>query len=99
MVEEKALTDLQCGYQVHIRHVQIKIKYVEVLPHSFLTYGLWNHDDVSLCQPPENDLSNSLTVLFCNRYQDCVMKDIVLPLGERTPRFDLDVVFLEKLLG
>ena len=64
MVEEKALTDLQCGYQLHIGHVQIKIKYVEVLRHSFLAHGLWNHNDLSLCQPPENDLSDSLTVLL-----------------------------------
>ena len=52
----------------------------------------------SLCQPPENDLSDRLAVLFCNRYKDFVMEDIVLSLGERTPRFDLDVVFFEKLL-
>ena len=98
MIEEQALACLQSTYRIHIGSVEIKIKYIEVLRHSFLSNGLGNDDDVSLRQPTQYHLSDRLAVLLGNRCEHFVLEDVVLSLGKRAPRFDLDIVLSQELL-
>ena len=98
MVEEQTFAGLQRGYRLHIRRVQGKIKDVEVLRHPLLSNRLRNDDDIALRQPSENDLGDTLAVFFRDGRQHLVVKNIVLSLSERAPRFDLDIVFFEKFL-
>lgn len=64
MIKEEARPGVQLPDGVHIFLCQLKIKDVEVLDHSILSNRFGNDDDVSLRQPSEDDLRDSLAVLL-----------------------------------
>ena len=66
MIEKEACPGVQLPDGVHIFLCQLEIEYVEVLRHSILSNRFGNDDDVSLCQPSEDDLRDRLAVLLRN---------------------------------
>src|SRR5437868_1900552 len=99
MIEEETCAGIQPPDRVHIFLCQLEVEYVEVLRHPLLANGFGNDDDVPLRQPSEDDLRNRLTVLLRNRNKHFIAEDIVPSLSERSPRLDLNTVFLEELLS
>ena len=98
MIEEEARRRIEGAHRFHVLVPKFEIKNVEVLGHPLPTHGFRDDDNPSLYQPTQYYLRNRFAVLFGNRKQRLVMKDIVFSLGERTPGFDLDMVLLQKLL-
>lgn len=73
MIKEEARPSVQLRDGVHIFLCQLKVEYVEVLRHSLLSNGFGNDNDVSLCQPSEDDLCDRLAVLLRDRNEHFVI--------------------------
>ncbi len=99
MVEEEAVLRVQRCDRLHVVLIKLKIENAEVLDHALLTNRLGNCHHAALRQPAQDDLSHAFTVFFGDGEQNVVVENVVFTLGERTPGFDLDVVFCQEFLG
>ena len=98
MIEETGSPPYRAPDRFHILVFQLETKNVEVLGHPVPTNRLRDDDDSSLYQPTQDHLRNRFAVILGDREQQFVAENIVLSLGEGSPRFDLDVVFLKECL-
>ena len=99
VVEEGTLLAVQGCHRLHVLRTQLEVEDGEVLGHALLAHGLGDGHHAALRQPAQDHLRHALAVLPGHRLQGLVVEEVILALGERPPRLDLDVVFLEELLG
>lgn len=94
MVEETTHPRIQRKDGIHIFGAELKIEDVKVFNHSFLANRLWDHHYASLRQPAQDHLSNTFLVFPGDGEQQFILEDVVLPFCERSPGFNLNIVFL-----
>ena len=94
MVEEAAYLRIQRFYGIHIFSAQFKVEDVEILNNTLLADRLWDHHHSSVRQPAQDHLCDRFSVFSGNGKQQFILKDIVFTLRKRSPRFDLNIVFL-----
>ena len=66
MIKESGLLLIQCVDRCAVSFSKFKVKDINILNDSIRLYRFWNAYDPSLKQPSENNLSNALSVFFCD---------------------------------
>ena len=84
---------------LHFFFAELKIKYLEIFLNPFFSDGFRDGDDATLDEPTKDYLGNGFVVVLPNRSEEFIGKKAVFPFGKGSPRFDLDLVFLQKFLG
>jgi hypothetical protein len=99
MVKEAARPGVQSGDCGHLLRGEYEVEHIEILDHPLRADGLRNRHDSTLYEPPEDHLSDRLSVGTRDGAQGRIGEDVVPTLRERSPRFDLDPVLLQEFLG
>lgn len=86
MVEEQALTLVQCADSVHFSIAQGKIEYIQVLLHPLLVSGFGNHHHIGLDEEPQDSLGGCFAVILADLHQHGVGKAALFALCKGPPR-------------
>src|SRR5437764_14342456 len=78
--------------------VRLEVEDVQVLGHALFANGFRDRYDAALRQPAHDHLRDALAMVLSDRTEQGIVEDVVPPLGERSPRLDLDAVLLQELL-
>src|SRR4249919_497938 len=98
VVEEQRGTNVETGDAGHLLIGELEVEDVDVLALTLRAYRLRYDDDAALGQPPEDDLTDGLTVCRSDLAEQRVGEEVVFAFGEWAPGFDLDTALAHQLL-
>ena len=79
VINDLAMSNIQCFDRIHILAVQGKIPDIQVFFHPFPTDSLRNNDSSPLDMPSQYNLCRTLSVSVSDFTQQTIMKNIPLP--------------------
>ena len=98
MIEEEAVTEVECLDSFHVIISKSDVRCVEVLHHALFVSALRNDYHSALIEVCKRHLRNAETVLFGYFTKNRIGEESVATFGERSPRHDVCAIFLHDFL-
>ena len=98
MREEQAMPQIQLADILHVLITKCKVKYVEILLHTFFTDRFRYDNHTPLDKVAQSGLRSTLTIFRSNSIQCLVAEEIITAFGKWSPRHDVRTVLLHNLL-
>lgn len=97
--EKKRLSPVSRLRIASISFFQFKIKYIQVLCHSFLMGRFWNNYHIALNQEAQCYLCQTFSIFFSDLSQYRIRKEVIFPLRKGSPGLMLYTVFFHICMG